>query len=141
VGSFSVEILKVPEVVVGRLSLRYLVMRFWLACMDEVWELDGVLDEEDWDIVSDDVPVSFGGIMFNCEATDVADLEEKDGRSVASLTPQGEGLRAGETCWQFTCVPSTLRFTYSVATASTAEDCREAHKGGCGSRGVRKHTS
>lgn len=33
--------------------------------MDEIWELDGISDEEDWGVVSNHVPVSFLGVELD----------------------------------------------------------------------------
>ena len=41
--------------------------------MDEVWELDGVPDEEDWGVVSGHVPVSFLSVEFDSESPGVSD--------------------------------------------------------------------
>jgi hypothetical protein len=46
------QILEVPEVVVCGLGLRYFVVRLWLAGVDDIWELNCVLDEEDGNIVA-----------------------------------------------------------------------------------------
>jgi hypothetical protein len=37
--------------------------------MDQIGKLDGILDEEDWNIVSDKVPVSFFGIKLDGKST------------------------------------------------------------------------
>lgn len=52
------EVLEVPEVIVGALSLGDFVIGFWLDAVDKIGELEGVLDEEDGDVVADDVPIS-----------------------------------------------------------------------------------
>jgi len=57
----------------SRLSLGNLVVRLGFGGMDEVRELDGVLNEEDGDIVSDEIPISKLGIEFDGEASDVSD--------------------------------------------------------------------
>lgn len=36
-------------------SLRNLVIRTRLHGVDEIWELNSVLDEEDWDVVANDI--------------------------------------------------------------------------------------
>ena len=72
-SSLRVEILKVPEVVVGALCLRDLDVRFGFPGMDEVWKLDCILDEEDWYIVSNDVPVSLVGVKLDSKSTNVSD--------------------------------------------------------------------
>ena len=37
--------------------------------MDEVWELDWILDEEDWSIVSNHVVIAFFGVEFDGESS------------------------------------------------------------------------
>lgn len=46
-------------------------MGFWLDRMDDVWELDCILDEEDWNVVADNVPVSLGRIHLDRETTHI----------------------------------------------------------------------
>jgi hypothetical protein len=46
---------EIPRAVMSSSSLRDLIVRPRLDCMNEVWELDGILDEEDGDVVADDV--------------------------------------------------------------------------------------
>lgn len=46
---------EVPGRVVSRCRLRNLRVRLGLYRMDQVWELDGILNEEDRDVVSNDV--------------------------------------------------------------------------------------
>ncbi len=43
---------EIPCIVMSRLSLRNLVMRFRLDSVDQVGEFDGMLDEKDGDVVS-----------------------------------------------------------------------------------------
>jgi hypothetical protein len=50
---------KVPRRIVRRRSLRHLAVRAWLDCVDEVRELDGILNEKDRNVVSNNVKVSF----------------------------------------------------------------------------------
>lgn len=57
----------------GTLALRHLIMRLRLDGMDDVGELDGVLNEEDWDVVTDEVPVTFLRIELDGEASNVTD--------------------------------------------------------------------
>ena len=47
-------------------------MRLGLARVNEIWELYGVLDEEDGNVIAHDVPVALFGIEFDGEATDVS---------------------------------------------------------------------
>jgi hypothetical protein len=46
---------EIPSTVVSSSSLRNLTVRLWLDSMDQIRELDGILDEEDWDVVSNQV--------------------------------------------------------------------------------------
>lgn len=39
----------------SRGSLGDLIIRAWLHGVDEIRELDGVLDEEDWDVVANNI--------------------------------------------------------------------------------------
>jgi hypothetical protein len=66
------QVLEIPEVVMGALGLRDLIVRLSLASMDNVWELYGVLNEENWDIISNQIPVSLLGIEFGCEPAHIA---------------------------------------------------------------------
>lgn len=52
------EALEVPEVIVCSLRLRHLVMRLWLASMNDIRELQCVLDEKHGDVVANDIPVA-----------------------------------------------------------------------------------
>jgi hypothetical protein len=54
------------------LALRNLIMWFWFDCVNDVWELDGVLDEENWNIISNDVPISFLCVKLYSEPAHVA---------------------------------------------------------------------
>jgi hypothetical protein len=84
VCSFRMQVLEIPEVVMGALGLRDLIVRLSLASMDNVWELYGVLNEENWDIISNQIPVSLLGIEFGCEPAHIANsigtaVASKDG--------------------------------------------------------------
>lgn len=65
-------VLEIPKVVVSRLCLGNLVVRLWLASMDNIWELHGVLNEEHWDIISHNVPVALFRIKFDGKASNIA---------------------------------------------------------------------
>ena len=57
--------------------------------VDQVGELDGVLDEEDRDVVADQVPVAFLGVELDGEAAHVA-------RRVDRARAAGDGREARE---------------------------------------------
>lgn len=47
-------------------------MRFRLACMDNVWKLDRILNEEDGNVISNNIPVALLGIELDRKATNIA---------------------------------------------------------------------
>ena len=67
------KVLKVPKVVVGGLCLRNFVVRFGLAGVDHIGELESILDEENWNVIADNVPVTFVGVELDGKATNVSD--------------------------------------------------------------------
>src|SRR5450756_2569393 len=62
---FRCERNEIPKRVVRGRRLRKAPVGFHLYGMDEVREFDGVLDEENRDVVADQVPVAFLGIKLN----------------------------------------------------------------------------
>lgn len=58
--TFGLKTNKVPEVIVCRLALGDFIVRFRLNGMYNIWEFDGILNEEDGNVVSDQVPIPLG---------------------------------------------------------------------------------
>ncbi len=56
----------------GRLRLRKSPVRFLLGGVDQVGKLDGVLNEEDRNIIADEIPVAFLCIELHCKTAHVA---------------------------------------------------------------------
>src|ERR1035437_4212062 len=56
---------EIPERVVRGRRLWKAAVGFHLYGMDEVGEFDGILDEENWDVVADQVPVAFLGVKLD----------------------------------------------------------------------------
>lgn len=56
--TFRLETDEIPEIVMSRLSLRYLVVRLGFNSMNKVGELDGILNKEYWNVVADNIPVT-----------------------------------------------------------------------------------
>src|SRR5208282_1918296 len=56
---------KIPERVVRCCGLREATVRFHLYGMDEIWEFNGILNEKDGNIISDQIPVSFFRIKLH----------------------------------------------------------------------------
>lgn len=56
---------KVPEVIVCRLCLWHFIVWFWLDSMHNINKLDAVLNEEDWNVISNNIPITFIGVEFN----------------------------------------------------------------------------
>jgi hypothetical protein len=71
--TFRLQACEVPKVVMRTLALRNVIVRFWLDCMDNIRKLDCVLDKENWNIISDDIPISFLSVKLHGEPADVAD--------------------------------------------------------------------
>src|SRR5512141_3114248 len=63
---------EIPERVVRGCRLRKAAVGFHLDGMDEVGELDGILDEEDRNVVTDQVPVAFLGVKLDGKSAYVA---------------------------------------------------------------------
>ena len=57
----------------SRLSLGYFVVGFRFDGVNNVGELDGILNKEDWNVVADYVPVSFFCVHFDGESAHIAD--------------------------------------------------------------------
>ena len=72
VHAFRRQRYEVPEIVVRRLRLREAAVGLLLGRVNEVGKLDGVLDEEDRDVVADDVPVALFGIELHRKAAHIA---------------------------------------------------------------------
>ena len=79
---------EIPERVVGGRGLREAAVGLHFHRVDEVRELDGVLDEEDRDVVADEIPVAFIGVEFHGEAAHVS-------RCIDGARAAGD---RGETC-------------------------------------------
>ena len=89
----------------GRLRLREPAVGRLFDGMDEVRELDGVLDEEDRDVVADEIPIPLLRVELDGEAADVASKVERalvagDGREADEhrhlLTRTLEQIRPGQ---------------------------------------------
>ena len=78
---------EIPEIVVRGLSLRKSAIRLWLSGMDDVGKLDRVLDEEDRDVVTDNVPIAFLCVKFDREAAHIA-------REIGRALGAGDGREA-----------------------------------------------
>jgi hypothetical protein len=48
------------------------VVRLRLAGMNHINEFDGILDEEDWNVVADKIPISLIGIELESKPSDIA---------------------------------------------------------------------
>src|ERR1017187_6403402 len=55
---------EIPERIVRGRGLRKAAVGFHFYGMDEVGKFDGILDEENRDVVADDVPVAFLGVKL-----------------------------------------------------------------------------
>lgn len=46
-------------------------MRLWLDRMNEIWKLDGVLNEEDRNVVADYIPITLLGVEFDGKPSNI----------------------------------------------------------------------
>src|SRR5450756_2061142 len=60
---------EIPEGVVRTCRLRKATVGFHFYGMDEVGEFNGILDEENRDVVADQVPVAFLGVKLDGKST------------------------------------------------------------------------
>ena len=73
VSCLGMHVNEIPKVVMGALCLGYLIMRLWLPSMDHIGEFKGVIDEEHWYVVADNVPIALIRVHFYREASYVSD--------------------------------------------------------------------
>ena len=66
------ESLEVPEIVVGRLSLRDFGLGLWFSGVDDIGEFDCILDEEHGNVISNEIPVSFTRVKLDSKTTDIS---------------------------------------------------------------------
>ena len=72
VHAFRAEADEVPEIVMGGLRLRKAAIGRGLGGVDQVRKFDCVLDEEDRDIITDNVPIAFLGVELDGKTAHVA---------------------------------------------------------------------
>lgn len=89
---------EVPEIVVGRLALRDLVMGLRLDGVDEVGKVDSVLDEENGYVVADNVPITFGGVELDGEAPHISNGVSATLRSLDGAKPNEDWGGAARVC-------------------------------------------
>lgn len=101
-SGFGVQTLEVPEIVVGGLGLRNFNIWFRLRGVDQIREFDGVLNEENWNVVSHDIPITLLGAELYGKAPDVTHCigatsrpkhrrESKEGRCGSKKVSQNPG--------------------------------------------------
>jgi hypothetical protein len=116
---------KVPGGIVRRRRLRNLIITTGLDSVDQVGETDGILDEEDGDVVADDVKIALVGVEPGCEAVNVAGKvgataatsdgreADEDGGFFIFAVEEGRGGDVGEVA---------VRGEYTVGTCATSMD-------------------
>lgn len=70
--TFRLKAYKIPEVVMRTLASWYLIVRLRLYSVNDIGELDRLLNEEDWNVVTNNIPVAFVGVEFYSEASHIA---------------------------------------------------------------------
>src|ERR1700759_166577 len=79
--AFRREADEVPEIIMRRLGLRKSAVRLLFDRVNQIRKLDRILNEENRDIITHDIPVSFLGIKLDREA---ANVSRKVGRTLAA---------------------------------------------------------
>ena len=87
---------EVPEIIVCGLPLRYLIVRLGFYSMDEVRKLDGILNEEDWNVVPDNVPDTLLGVELGGEATNITNSILSRCHQLHERCMPGNGLLTAE---------------------------------------------
>ena len=80
-GSFGGKSLKIPEIVMCGLRLRNFCIGFRLSRVDDIRKFDCILNEKDGNVISDEVPIAFSSIEFDCKAADIANSVRRTTRS------------------------------------------------------------
>ncbi len=81
VHGFRCQTDEIPEIIVCRLRLRKSPVRFLLDGMNHIGKSNGILDEEDRNIIAYEIPVAFLGVNLNGEAAHIASKIERPFRS------------------------------------------------------------
>ena len=71
--TFRLQANEVPKIIVCRLALRDLIMRFGFDGMNKVRKLDRFLNEEDGNIIPDQIPISLLRVKLGGKAANVSD--------------------------------------------------------------------
>src|SRR5512141_1450259 len=80
---------EIPEGVVRGRRLRKAAVGFHFYRMDEVGEFDGILDEENRDVVADQVPIAFLSVKLNRKSAHVT-------RGIYRTSAAGDGRYASK---------------------------------------------
>lgn len=66
------------------LSLRNLIMGLWLSCMDDIRKLNSVLNEENWYVAANGIPIALLRVELDSKSTNILD-------SVSTVTTSEHG--------------------------------------------------
>lgn len=69
--TFGLKSNKIPKVVMSTLSLRHLIMWLRLDSVNKIREFDGILDEENGDVVANEIPISFLSVELDSKTSNI----------------------------------------------------------------------
>jgi hypothetical protein len=90
--------LEIPEIVVRTLCLGNFGGGFRFSSVDNVWEFNSILDEEDGNVVADEIPVTLAGVKLGSKPTNIAN-------SISGSTKSEDG---GESNKQWSLIASVV---------------------------------
>src|SRR5580704_1324944 len=70
---------KVPESIVGGRGLWETAVGLHFHGVNEIGKLDRILNEEHWNVVADEIEVSFLGVKLHCKAANVTRKIDRSG--------------------------------------------------------------
>jgi hypothetical protein len=101
VGCLRMQVLEIPEIVMSALGLRDLRVGLGLASVNNDWEFYGVLDKENGNIISDEIPGSLLGVEFGCKPAHIANSISAATVSKDSREPDKDWSGTGCICEHF----------------------------------------
>src|SRR5579862_9714805 len=72
VGRFRHQRCEIPECIVCSLGLGEAAIGLRLRCMDQIGKFDRILNEEDWNVISYQVPITFFRVELDGESSNIA---------------------------------------------------------------------
>ena len=71
-GGLRSESGEIPEIIVSGLTLRNFSLGLGFSRVNDVREFDCILNEEDWNVVANEVPIALTGVELDSKTTDIS---------------------------------------------------------------------